>query len=75
MVAVFLLRVDSGNKDKREGEVYYAKEPGVIHCNFWSSPKLQDHQVIIANGQKAINKVFKENSHIHIVEGVFELEK
>ena len=58
MTAVFLLRVDSMNS-KPEGEVYYATK-GIIHCNVWASPKLTDHQVIIAVGNKNISKVFKD---------------
>lgn len=71
MVAVFLLRVDSVTS-KGEGEVYYVRELGVINCNFWSSPKLTDHQVIIANGKKAIGRVFETNPNHHITEGMFK---
>ena len=70
MIAVFLLRVDSVT-NKGEGEVYYVKEKGLINCNFWNSPKLQDHQVIIANGMKAIQEVFDTHPKHHITEAVF----
>ena len=62
MVAIFLLRVDTVT-NIGEGEVYYVRELGVINCSFWNSPKLTDHQVIIANGKKAIGDVF--NSHLN----------
>lgn len=68
MIAVFLLRVDTVT-NKGEGEVYYIKEKGVINCNAWASPKLIDHQVVIANGPKAIKKVFAQYSpNYHITE-------
>ena len=69
MTAIFLLRVDSIT-NKGEGEVYYVKELGITHCNFWSSPKLIDHQVIIANGKNAINEVFSSYQEYHIIESV-----
>jgi hypothetical protein len=58
MVAVFLLRIDSVS-NRPEGDVYYVKKKGIINCNFWNSPKLIDHQIIIASGKEAINNVFK----------------
>lgn len=67
MVAVFLLRTDSVT-NKPEGEVYYVKNRGIINCNLWSSPKLIDHQVIIANGKKEINQVFEDYNEYHITE-------
>jgi hypothetical protein len=67
MVAVFLLRVDSIT-NKGEGEVYYVKEKGIINCNFWNSPKLLDHQVIVANGSKAIREVLGTHRNYHITE-------
>lgn len=70
MVAIFLLRIDDVT-GKGEGEVYYAKSKGVIDCNVWNSKNLSNHQVIIANGQDAINKTFDKylKTH-HIVTGV-----
>lgn len=65
MKAVFLLRVDSVTNN-REGEVYYLEGKGITHCNVWSSPKLIDHQVIIANGKKAIMAVFNQYDTYHI---------
>jgi hypothetical protein len=70
MVAVFLLRVDSIT-NKGEGEVYYIKENGLVNCSFWRSPKLIDHQVIVANGQKAIYEVFDTHIKYHITEASF----
>ena len=70
MIAVFLLRIDSVT-NKGEGEVHYVRELGVINCNFWNSPKLTDHQVIIANGKKAIGEVFDTHPTHHITEGAF----
>lgn len=69
MVAVFLLRIDSVT-NQGEGEVYYVKDKGIINCNFWSSPKLQDHQVIIANGKKAISEVFNKYPMHNITKSV-----
>jgi len=43
----------------------------VINCNFWNSPKLQDHQVIIANGMKSIQEVFDTHPKHNITEAVF----
>lgn len=70
MIAVFLLRVDSIT-NKGEGEVYYVREKGLVNCNFWRSPKLLDHEVIIANGGKAIRKVFNDYIKYHITEASF----
>lgn len=69
MIAVFLTRIDSVTS-KKEGEVYVIKEKGVINCDFWNSPKLTDHEVIIASGKKAIGKTFKKyrKSGYHITE-------
>lgn len=67
MVAVFLLRFDSVT-NKGEGEFYLVKEKGLINCNFWDSPKLQDHQVIIANGVKAIQEVLNTHPNHYITE-------
>lgn len=61
---VFLLRVDSVNNAK-EGEVYEATK-GVVNCNVWASPKLIDHQVMIATGQKAIREVYDQYKDYNI---------
>ena len=68
MTAVFLLRIDSVTS-KGEGEAYYILgKKGITHCNVWSSPQLTDHRVIIATGNKAINKVFNQHKKYHITE-------
>lgn len=74
MIAVFLLRKDTVT-DKGEGEVYYiGKKKGVINCNVWSSPKLQDHQVIIASGEAAIDNIFRQyGDDYHITKAKEEL--
>ncbi len=63
--AVFLLRVDSVT-NKGEGEMYLSDKAGIVNCNCWQSPKLIDHQVIIAVGQNAIYEVFEQYESYNI---------
>jgi hypothetical protein len=67
MTALFLLRVDSATGNG-EGEVYFIKKLGITTCNLWNSPKLTDHQVIIANGRLAIDEVYDQYSSYHITQ-------
>lgn len=71
MVAVFLLRIDSVT-GKGEGEVYVAISKGIMYCNFWNSPKLTDHDVIIANGIKEIKKIYDKYPNYDITEVYWE---
>lgn len=66
MTIVFLLRTDTVT-NKGEGEAYSVTKKGITHCNVWSSPKLQDHQVIIANGKKAITDIYNQYSAYNII--------
>ena len=57
-ITVFCLRQDSVT-GLNEGEYYTNEYKGVKNCNLYSSPKLQDQQVYICVGKKAIKEGFE----------------